>query len=520
VRLSFHSWDAVVSGSKSRQSAFRDEDSDAYTKQSTAAASPDPNARRGLRMRRPAQQRPYFHDAQLFEDADTSPVEAGGSGSTSPASGSRRLSVTPFTRTDDEGFVETPGESMADLGHFEEGHDQRQRHFKGKGRAWKKDESDEDEEFTPKRKAAKAKADAQASGQKKRGRPRKIPLAEDAVHDHSTSGTHGVGSAVLNKSPTSTPTQPQKRGRGRPRKSALSAELVQDDSSDNGSPRKKQNTVAVDVPTPPPATPLSAPKKRGRPRKSDQNMTPVLDPSQPAGSNQIDGNGIGAGDNDSATKPAKATPKPTSQEPEASATTASEANVSTEEEVDGSLETHANVPTGTQVGGSPSPPAGISVGTHVDKPGNEIMQVDQPTNGKRGEENMDLNKPVSEAIGVDKTNESTTEVDEPVEQPMEDDEPIGQPVESDRPSGEAERVDRHSQEVMEADNPDKETMVADKPDEKTQKAETTTEPFGDHLPEAEQKREPFGMTEEEARAGGARIFNNIMQRLVELERGG
>jgi hypothetical protein len=519
VRLPFHNWDAVVSDSKSRQSAFRDEDSDAYTKQNTAAASPDPNARRGLRMRRPAQQRPYFHDAQLFEDADTSPVEAGGSGSTSPASGSRRLSITPFTRTDDEGFVETPGESMVDLEHFEEGHDQRQRHFKGKGRAWKKDESDEDEEFTPKRKAAKVKADAQASGQKKRGRPRKIPLAEDAVHDHSTSGAHGVGSAALNKSPTSTPTQPQKRGRGRPRKSALSAELVQDDSSDNESPRKKQNMVAVDVPTPPPATPLNAPKKRGRPRKSDQTTT-VLDPSQPAGSNQIDGNGIGAGDNDPATKPAKATPKTTPQGPEASATIASEANVSTEGEVDGSLETHANVSAETQVGGSPSPPAGTSIETHVDKPGNEIMQVDQPTNGKRGEEDMDLNKPVSEAIGVDKANESTTKVDEPVEQPMEDDEPVDQPAESDRPSGEAKQVDRHSQEAMEADNPDKETMVAEKPDEKTQEAETTTEPIGDPLPEAEQKREPFGMTEEEARAGGARMFNNIMQRLVELERGG
>jgi hypothetical protein len=121
VRLPFHNWDAVVSDFKSRQSAFRDEDSDAYTKQNTATASPDPNARRGLRMRRPAQQRPYFHDAQLFEDADTSPVEVGGSGSTSPASGSRRLSITPFTRTDDEGFVEIPEESMADLEHFEEG---------------------------------------------------------------------------------------------------------------------------------------------------------------------------------------------------------------------------------------------------------------------------------------------------------------------------------------------------------------------------------------------------------------
>jgi hypothetical protein len=509
----------VVSGSKSRQSAFRDEDSDAYAKQNTAAASPDPNARRGLRMRRPAQQRPYFHDAQLFEDADTSPAEPEGSGSTSPASGSRRLSITPFTRTDDEGLVETPGESMADLEHFEEGHDQRQRHFKGKGRAWKKDESDEDEEFTPKRKAAKAKADAQASGQKKRGRPRKIPLAEDAVRDHSTSGTQGVGSAVLNKSPTSTPTQPQKRGRGRPRKSALSAELVQDDSSEDGSPRKKQNTVAVDVPTPPPATPSNAPKKRGRPRKSDQNTTPVLDEFQPAESNQIDGNGIGAGDNDSATKPAKATPKPTLKESEASATTASDANVFTEGDVDGSLETHANASTKTQVCGSPSPSAGTSLEMHVDKPGIEIMQVDQPTNEKSGDENMDPNKPANGATEVDKS-DGTMEVDERVEQPMEDDEPIGQPVESDRPSGEATQVDRHNPEATESDNPGKETMVADKPDEKTKEVETTTKPVGDHPFEEEQKGEPFGMTEEEAKAGGARIFNNIMQRLVELEREG
>jgi hypothetical protein len=44
----------------------------------TVEGTPDPsaaNTRRGLRNRKPAQQRPYYHDAQLFEDAETEPEE-------------------------------------------------------------------------------------------------------------------------------------------------------------------------------------------------------------------------------------------------------------------------------------------------------------------------------------------------------------------------------------------------------------------------------------------------------------
>ena len=470
---------------ESRVVADAGEDSDPDTKQSTAANSPDPNARRGLRTRRPAQQRPYFHDAQLFEDADTSPAEAGGSGSTSPVSGSRRLSITPFTRTDDEGFTGTLGEKIAELENSEESYEQRQKHFKGKGRAWRKDESDEDEEFTPKRKTAKANADAHGSGQKKRGRPRKVPLPEDAVRDRSKSGADRVGSAVTNKSPTSTPSQPQKRARGRPRKSALSAEIVQDDSSDNGSPRKKRDTVAVDAPTPPPAASTHTPKKRGRPRKSDQNTTPVSNPSQLVESNGADGKGPGADDDDTS-KSATATPKPTLKEPEAPARTASEADTPTETEADGPVETSTKVSKEAQINGSPSTPAGTSIKTYVGEPGNEAMEVDKPNEEKPSEKNKGLTESASEITGVDKADEEIMEADEPVDKTAGVVQHAGEVTETDKASDEAVKidksgdqtvtVDKHSHEVMEVDEPGEEAMMADKPSEETKEAETTTEP--------------------------------------------
>jgi hypothetical protein len=486
-----------VGGTRStegRVTADAGEYSDADTKQSTAATSPDLNARRGLRMRRPAQQRPYFHDAQLFEDADTSPAEAGGSGSTSPASGSRRLSITPFTKTDDEGFIGALGEKIVDLEHSDESYEQRQKHFKGKGRAWKKDESDEDEEFTPKRKATKANADPQGSGQKKRGRPRKIPVSEDTVRDRSTSGADRVESAVSNRSPTATSAQPQKRARGRPRKSALSAEIVQDESSDNGSPRKKRDTVAVDAPTPPPAAPVHTPKKRGRPRKSDQNTTPVSKPSQPAEGNGVDGKGTGADDNDMASKSATATPRPTPKEPEASAPTASEAEMPAKTEADGSVETHANVSPEAQTYGSLGTPTGTSVETHVDKPGNETLEVDKSNEEKLSEENMGLTKSGSETPGVDGVDQEIMGVDEPVNKTVEVVHPAGEATEAEGPNDEAAKVDKSSDEMMETDKPDEETMAAGKPNEETKKVETTTEPVGEHAPADDDKENIASMS--------------------------
>lgn len=275
--------------------------------------TPDPsaaNARRGLRNRKPAQQRPYYHDAQVFEDVE------------SESDDNSELESVPRAHS-----LEPPSQSKP-------------KHFKGKGRAWKKEGSDEDEEFvTPKEKkvakAAKSKTSKEekaksekekANGQendvtlalwnalvddaselitaheeskkanasskdpskqkKKIGRPRKSNLSEDIVRDDSDNDT-----------PQATPTQQARRGRGRPRKSALSSELVRDESDDEApasetkqpSPAPTQKaangSASLDLTTPPkpktlsrPSTANSAttPKKRGRPRKSDAIATPAV----------------------------------------------------------------------------------------------------------------------------------------------------------------------------------------------------------------------------------------------------
>lgn len=363
VRLPFHLWDAVNLKEKSEEMVI-DEDTDhreasiaevsrpattPATKPKSDTSSdtkldnntgeavgleeegtPDPsaaNTRRGLRNRKPAQQRPYYHDAQVFEDVETEEED------------DNELEVVSR-----EDSLEAPLQSKP-------------KHFKGKGRAWKKDGSDEDEEFvTPKEKkaaqAAKAKADrgkvkiekTRAEEEKERkerawnflntllttafseadlspfhhdipeymlgqidedssedtpkdtpkqkkklGRSKKN-LSEDTVRDESD-----------NDAPQTTPSQPPKRGRGRPRKSALSSEIVRDDSEDETPAATEQpppqvqraSSPSTDLITPPktkttsrPSTAKSTaeattPKKRGRPRKSSATTTPATSSSKP-----------------------------------------------------------------------------------------------------------------------------------------------------------------------------------------------------------------------------------------------
>lgn len=273
-------------------------DVDADPATETAEGTPDPsaaNARRGLRNRKPAQQRPYYHDAQLFEDAESSSTE----GSSELSVLSREPSIDPGI---DQEMANFPGMALWDALANEAVElykqqnpekDERQlqndrhepaktKHFKGKGRAWKKEGSDEDEEFTPKqKKAAKAKAEkAKAKAdkttvddtpkpKKKIGRPRKSIPSEDIVRDKSDNDT-----SLLSSSPRPhPPPQPTIRGRGRPRKSALSAEIVRDDSDDSArAPAQPSPPPNAKHPAPAPAP---TPKKRGRPRKSDSTTAPA-----------------------------------------------------------------------------------------------------------------------------------------------------------------------------------------------------------------------------------------------------
>ncbi|KAL1800362.1 hypothetical protein ACET3X_000704 [Alternaria dauci] len=121
----------------------------------SAAASPDPvtasagSTRRGLRIRKPAQQRPYYHDSQLFEDVEPTTGDAQDSSNTSPAAQGRRVSVASISKNIDDALLASlDEEAMALLQEETEPEPARPKHFKGKGRAWKKEGSDEDEEFS------------------------------------------------------------------------------------------------------------------------------------------------------------------------------------------------------------------------------------------------------------------------------------------------------------------------------------------------------------------------------------
>jgi len=138
---------------------------------------------------------------------------------------SRRVSVASLSRNIDDALLASlDEEAIALLEEEPEPEHTRPKHFKGKGRAWKKEGSDEDEEFSlaAKKKAAKA-ARMKAKGQvpKKRGRPRKSGLSEEVVEEEIEEDKDMV-----------------KRKRPPPRKSALSEEIVPD-SSDGGEEEKE-----------------------------------------------------------------------------------------------------------------------------------------------------------------------------------------------------------------------------------------------------------------------------------------
>ena len=112
----------------------------------SAAASPDPTStptgstRRGLRTRKPAQQRPYYHDAQLFEDAEPTNRDAQDPTSPAPVAQSRRVSVASLSKNvDDALLAQLDEEAIALLQEEPEPESKGPKHFKGKGRAWKKE---------------------------------------------------------------------------------------------------------------------------------------------------------------------------------------------------------------------------------------------------------------------------------------------------------------------------------------------------------------------------------------------
>jgi hypothetical protein len=266
-------------------------DANAIKNRKDATASPDPNSesatRRGLRMRRPAQQRPYSYDADIFEGSESEPFEQEPMSLPPPSIESRRVSVAslstePLGQLDLETLAILQG-GVEPAPEEEKSRNGRPKHFKGKGRAWKKEESDEDLEFNPgKKKAARARAKAKAKAEaqqqkqyKKRGVSRKSNLSEDFVRDESDEEEQ-ARQGEASPSPTASEGAATKKARKPPRKSVLSTELVHDDTEEDhdrvGSGQATALTAASEVTTP-------APKKRGRPRKSDQTVSSKTSPT-------------------------------------------------------------------------------------------------------------------------------------------------------------------------------------------------------------------------------------------------
>ncbi|KAF7681833.1 hypothetical protein GT037_000809 [Alternaria burnsii] len=225
----------------------------------STAASPDPTAasagttRRGLRTRKPAQQRPYYHDSQLFEDVEPTNGDAQDSSNTSPAAQGRRVSVASISKNIDDALLASlDEEAMALLQEETEPESAKPKHFKGKGRAWKKEGSDEDEEFSiaasmkaASKKAAKA-ARMKAKGQipKKRGRPRKSGRSEELIDEETDEDKDAV-----------------KRKRPPPRKSALSEEVIIDSSDE-----EEAKEMEVEESTTPKHTPNKSYTPQGLPK--------------------------------------------------------------------------------------------------------------------------------------------------------------------------------------------------------------------------------------------------------------
>jgi hypothetical protein len=220
----------------------------------SAAASPDPttasagSTRRGLRTRKPAQQRPYYHDSQLFEDVEPTNGDAQDSSNTSPATQGRRVSVASISKNIDDALLASlDEEAMALLQEETDPEPAKPKHFKGKGRAWKKEGSDEDEEFSlaAKKKAAKA-ARMKAKGQipKKRGRPRKSGRSEELIDEETDEDKDAV-----------------KRKRPPPRKSALSEEVIVDSSDE-----EESKEMEVGESTTPKYTPNKSYTPKGLPK--------------------------------------------------------------------------------------------------------------------------------------------------------------------------------------------------------------------------------------------------------------
>ncbi|KAJ4300703.1 hypothetical protein N0V90_002791 [Kalmusia sp. IMI 367209] len=264
---------------------FDDPADDVVTPKNAAASPEGPgssSSRRGLRTRTPAQQRPYFHHAQAFEELVSEP-EAHNSTKPSP-NAKTRLKLTNLAQSsypeEAEEEIENEIETLLDeededdaMLDFEEPQPVKKAHYKGKGRAWKKTSEDEDEDFI-------APAKNRAPNQPKRKLARRKSTQTQQVLakelEHEVFEEQQQQDEIVEEQIESTVHSPVQKGGKQKRKQRrvhhLSEEFVRDDSDTAPEEQQKLAMVKRPIITSPAK---HAPKKgRGRPRKSDQNSIP------------------------------------------------------------------------------------------------------------------------------------------------------------------------------------------------------------------------------------------------------
>lgn len=263
-----------------------DAPTDATTTPKNAAASPDgpgSSSRRGLRTRTPAQQRPYFHNAQVFDDLVSDEPEADTNSQPSPPKPKQKLKLTGLAqvsfpeveeeRQEPEGPIIEHNDDDELMLEPEEPQPARKAHYKGKGRAWKKTSDDEDQDY---KSPVKVKLDQPTRKLGRRKSTQTIETLADALGSEESPQQlrqDEEEEKQVDPVPQSPAAKPGKKPR-KPRKiSHLSEEFVRDDSDTapdehkgparKVEPEKTQSIGLVNLAQ-------KTPKKRGRPRKSNQ----------------------------------------------------------------------------------------------------------------------------------------------------------------------------------------------------------------------------------------------------------
>lgn len=288
------------------------------TTPTTGAASPDApgsSSRRGLRTRTAAQQRPYFHNAQVFDELVAEPEAEPGTPPSSPKP-KQKLKLTGLTQVSFPEFDEGPAEDEIAIamygyggGGMLEETPQPPRKAR-KGRAWRKNSDEEDQDY---KSPAKIKS---SQPTRKVDRRKSNQDAEDMMEEPESPEKQRQGDRA-NKGvepATQSPTSKAGKKPRKPRKiSHLSEEFVKDDSDtameELQEPKSKvepEKTQAIAMTNPAQKTP----KKKGRPRKSDQGSAP-----KPGKEKAVTTEDLGsAGKSSHTVRPAEAASAPTKEQ--------------------------------------------------------------------------------------------------------------------------------------------------------------------------------------------------------------